>query len=630
MNRPVKLGRVLAAVVLSAAATAQISSAPGSDRSRHELDGRLAVQWHRDVGRADRLARLRQAGFAIDRIEPTGLPDWDLLTLGRPLREPDARAATARLANLPGLEIASPVFRGAFPGAWFTITRDLIVWHAADQAIDGFELRAERLGGLADVSIVSTAERDGFAVLAHLDRLALDRRVLWVEPDALFSGRSAATPNDPGFAYLWGMRNRNGLDLDADVAWNITMGSASEPVLVLDSGVEMSHPDLNIGGGADFTIAPGPVPGGPGNACDMHGTAVAGCISAIIDNALGTVGVAPSSPTLSARVFVSNPTCDGTWTSQASWTVSALGWGLTRGARISNNSNLYGFASVTIDAQYSATRAAGMIHFAAAGNSGQPTLSYPASLSTVNAVSAVDPSGALAGFSNHGAGIAFAAPGVAIYTTDLTGPLGFASGDYAFLQGTSFAAPYVAGVAALVRSVRPGILPDAIEQVLAATARDLGTPGRDPLFGHGFVDAHAAVLPPGLAVFGSGTPGCEGPHTLSATATPTLGSRLDITCNAAPPGSAGVLLLQSGAVPPGHDPLGLGVVFLVALNQPPAFLTISSDAAGDATSPLVVPSIPVLVGITGYLQALWAWSTCVPSTPWSASSSDGLALTILR
>ena len=78
----------------------------------------------------------------------------------------------------------------------------------------------------------------------------------------------------------------------------------------------------------------------------------------------------------------------GNWNSQASWTVDALTWAASIGARVTNNSNGYGFTSSAIEAAYATTRNSGMVHFASAMNNASPTLGYPSSLPTVNAVAA--------------------------------------------------------------------------------------------------------------------------------------------------------------------------------------------------------------------------------------------------
>src|SRR5262249_37581048 len=153
-------------------------------------------------------------------------------------------------------------------------------------------------------------------------------------------------------------------------AWRATMGDPAVKVLIIDVGVDPAHPELNQDPGEDFT---GQGSGGaPVNPCDNHGTWVAGCVSGIAGNARGTTGVAPLCKSVSARTFISNPDCGGGWSAQYSWTVDALAWAVSRGIRITNNSNIYGSTSSAINAKYQETRDQdGVIHFVAAGNDGK-------------------------------------------------------------------------------------------------------------------------------------------------------------------------------------------------------------------------------------------------------------------
>ncbi|MCZ6611097.1 MAG: S8 family serine peptidase [Planctomycetota bacterium] len=280
--------------------------------------------------------------------------------------------------------------------------------------------------------------------------------------------------------------------MDAPKAWDVTTGDPNIPVLIMDTGVQQNHPDINQIAGEDFTGQGGG--GGPVNECDNHGTPVAGCVSSIIDNNLGTVGVAPGSRVASARIFISNNSCNGSWSAQFSWGVDALAWAEAMGVRVTNNSNYYGGTSSALEDKYDQTRNNGMIHFASAGNNSSSNITYPANLSTVNAIAALDDDGNLAPFSNWGTGLAFSAPGLDIVTTDRTGSDGWVEGDYVCAWGTSFASPYSAGVAALVLSVESSLDAFDVEQVMQESSVDLGAPGYDTIFGWGFVNAHQAIL----------------------------------------------------------------------------------------------------------------------------------------
>jgi subtilisin family serine protease len=195
---------------------------------------------------------------------------------------------------------------------------------------------------------------------------------------------------------------------------------------------------------------------------------------------------------------VSSSACDGSWTASYSYSANAVNWAIANGIRVTNNSNYYGSSSTAVAAAYDAARSAGIVHFASAGNNGNTLISFPASLSSVNAIGAMSPSGSRSAFSNYGSKLFVMAPGSSVYTTDRTGSSGYSSSDYVWRQGTSFASPYTAGVAALMLSVAPALRPAEIEAALAATARDLGSSGFDDEYGWGMVDAAAAVasVPP--------------------------------------------------------------------------------------------------------------------------------------
>ncbi|MGA9115517.1 MAG: S8 family serine peptidase [Bacteroidota bacterium] len=456
---------------------------------------------------AELMASLPPLG--LKSVEPGAVEGWFFLRLAAPLEGASGvEEAIERIGASPVVELVSPVFLRP-PDGWMVLTPDILLRFREPFRAEGDRILSEAapdlsvvvpgFGKMAGAYLLRSGERNGFRVLAAANRLALDPRVEWAEPDAMFTGRAAYTPNDPGFPNLWGIRNTlqfggiAGMDMDGDLAWDYTSGSTGIKVLVIDTGVQQNHPDIHQLAGADMTGQGGG--GGPVNACDNHGTAVAGCVSATMDNSLGTVGIAPGSYVLSARTFISNlpAPCSGGWTTNSSWTVNALAWGESLGCRVSNNSNAYDVPSSAIEAKYQAAYDSGMVHFAAAGNNGNAVITWPASLPIVNAVAALDPDGTLTGFSCYGQGLDFSAPGIDVYTTDRTGAAGYVSGDYVYVWGTSFASPYAAGVAALVLSAFGSYTPSDVEARMQRTCRDLGAAGYDTNYGWGFVNAWHGV-----------------------------------------------------------------------------------------------------------------------------------------
>lgn len=472
------------------------------------------------AGIAEPLSRI--AGVASDAVEAWPIEGWSIGHLDPTQRAAaDIRQMTDDLSADPSVTFASPVFVGA-DGGPVIITPEILV--RFDQGVSPADaeqtladlgvglIEEHSFGGLENAYRVRSLSRSGFEVLDAANRLAVRDDVIFAEPDVIFTGRSAqAPPNDALFSSLWGLDNTGqfggapGMDMQALTAWDLEEGDSSILVMVIDNGVQQDHPDINQRPGNDFT-SDASVSGGPVNNCDRHGTAVAGCIAGLKNNAIGVTGIAPGCRVASARCMISTLDCTGGWTSQASWTVSALNWASVIGVRVTNNSNGYGFVSSAIQSTYQSTRGNGMVHFASSMNDGASSIGYPASISTVNAVGSIDSDGDRSSFSNFGNGLAFMAPGHSIETTDRTGADGYNSTDYHLISGTSFASPYTAGVAALVLSMTPSLTASEVESILRTTARDLGAPGYDTTFGNGLVQAHDAVVeafnmtPPGPCV----------------------------------------------------------------------------------------------------------------------------------
>lgn len=326
--------------------------------------------------------------------------------------------------------------------------------------------------------------------------------ISFVERDRVFTAtRHEVIPNDAGFSLCWGHRNTgsSGLanfDMKTSKAWSITQGVPEVRVMIFETGVQQDHPDINQLPGRDFTTGAvnGVAGGGPSNSCDNHGTAVAGCVSGIINNSIGTVGVAPNAKVISAKVGTAITPCNGSWQGQTSWTVNAINWGIANGVRVTNNSNDYGTSSSAMNTAYSAAKNSGMIHFASSGNSGNTSIGYPATSVSVVAVGASNRSGQRASFSSYGNKLAFVAAGQSVYTTDRTGTSGYGTGNYVTIDGTSFSSPYAAGVAALILSVNPNLTSAEVEQIMKSTCRDMESAGYDTFTGWGMLNAEAAVM----------------------------------------------------------------------------------------------------------------------------------------
>jgi hypothetical protein len=245
-------------------------------------------------------------------------------------------------------------------------------------------------------------------------------------------------------------------------------------VAVIDSGIDGDHPELagSFAGAFD--------PRGGKEAPNQHGTGIAG---AIVAHARLTGG-APAAKILAIRAFGSGK--DKSQSSTSYLILKSLDIAAGDRARIVNMS-FAGPRDPLIARGVAAAVARGIVMIAAVGNAGptSPPL-YPAALPGVIAVSATDSGENLFPASNRGPQIAVAAPGVELL---LPAP----GGKYEMMTGTSFSAALVSGIAALMIARDPALGPDDIRAILTRTARDLGPPGRDDLFGAGQADAFAAV-----------------------------------------------------------------------------------------------------------------------------------------
>jgi subtilisin family serine protease len=261
-------------------------------------------------------------------------------------------------------------------------------------------------------------------------------------------------------------------------------------VAVIDSGIDVRHPELAGAIAASYDAL------GSKEGPHVHGTGIAG---AIVAHAR-LMGSAPAAKILAIRAFGVAP---GGAESNSFVILKGLDYAATHGAQIINMS-FAGPKDALIERSIAAVAAKGIVMVAAAGNAGakSPPL-YPAANDNVIAVSATDDRDRLFSASNRGGYVAVAAPGVDIL---LPAP----DDKYQMTSGTSFSAAYVSGIAALALERNPALKPDDVRAILMKTARDLGTPGRDDLYGAGEADAYAtvtaAVTTPALPVAAASEP----------------------------------------------------------------------------------------------------------------------------
>jgi hypothetical protein len=351
---------------------------------------------------------------------------------------------------------------------------------AVDRVLDRLDATVVESFEGGPLLVRAGAEVDLKRLLPTLRRLP---SVRYVELDQRLRD-SAVYPTDAEFPRQWGLNSSSGIDIDAPEAWQITTGSSSTVVAVIDSGLDLTHPDL-VG---RVWVNPGEI---PGNGIDDerngfiddihgwnflardsdvsdgagHGTHVSGIIAATGNGGGGAVGVNWQARIMPLKFI------DAAGDGSISDAVRAIYYAAQNGARVINASWGGPTYSKSLADAVRFAGARGAVFVTAAGNESRNNdrhPSFPASLKAphVLAVAAVDTEGRLAGFSNFGKqSIDIAAPGVNIRST--------VPGGYGVLSGTSMSAPFVSGVASLVTGMFPHLSAAQIARRVVTTARHL-------------------------------------------------------------------------------------------------------------------------------------------------------------
>ncbi len=369
---------------------------------------------------------------------------------------------------------------------------------------------AQTMAAAGDIAIKRKISTGGYWVKPILknvqqnqdifDALRNNPEVILVEPNWIF--RVNVSPDDdPGFADLWGLKN-SVYGVNAVSAWDSGHTGEGITVAVIDTGI-IDHPDLNanVVPGYDFISDSDMARDGDGrdaNPADegdwygayecgifvpepanssWHGSHVAGTI-AMIDNAIGGVGVAPDANILPVRVLGK---CGGSNVDIAEairWAAGLPVDGTSDNAHPAKVINMSlgagGSCSYTTQSAIDAAVENGASVIVAAGNSNDDTSRYsPSNCANVLSVAALDEEGNRAGFSNYGSTVALSAPGTAIYSTVDTGETVPQGPTYENHRGTSMATPHVAGVAALLLSKEPMLSPREVMARLVSTAKPI-------------------------------------------------------------------------------------------------------------------------------------------------------------
>ena len=328
------------------------------------------------------------------------------------------------------------------------------------------------------------------ATLTRLLPAAAFAALLAAAPVTAPGAIASVIPDDPNLGEQWGIDA-----LHLPEAWDTSDGDGIV-IAIIDTGVDLEHPDLRdrLVDGHDFVDGDDEPQDENG-----HGTHVAGIAAAASDNGVGVSGAAPGARIMPVRVL----DADGAGDEAA--IAEAITWAADNGADVINLSlGEVGFASRIIkggplNRAIRGASEAGTVVIAASGNEGTARRPFRIAVPVV-VVGAVDDTGAAAEFSNFGDQRAVVAPGVGILSTAPTGPSAIwpdGTEGYELLDGTSMAAPFVSGVAALL--LAQGRTPDDVRSLLFDTAAN---PEGDTRLGAGLVDAAAAVAAPVEAATG--------------------------------------------------------------------------------------------------------------------------------
>ncbi|HLN62829.1 MAG TPA: S8 family peptidase [Symbiobacteriaceae bacterium] len=274
-------------------------------------------------------------------------------------------------------------------------------------------------------------EAKGKATSALVEALSKNPNVEYAEPD--YIATADWTPNDPSFGSQWGPQN-----VQAPAAWDYTKGSSSVLIAVVDTGVDLDHPDLStkVRTDIDYDYVNNDSTAQDDNG---HGTHVAGIAAAATNNSTGIAGMCPNCMVLPVKVL--NSSGSGTYSAIA----SGINYAVSKGAKVINMSLGGSAGDATLSSAVSNANASGVLLACAAGNSNTSAASYPAYYSGCVAVASTDSGNNKSSFSNYGSWVDTSAPGTSIYAT-------YWNNTYSTLSGTSMATPHVAGLAGLLFS----------------------------------------------------------------------------------------------------------------------------------------------------------------------------------
>ena len=372
--------------------------------------------------------------------------------------------------------------------------------HVTNQIIIRFKASASpNQRQIANTTIISQIRKLNISLVevpvGQLDSILSDLQinpdVLYAEPNYLVNAQDTI-PNDPDWENQYNLKA-----IHAPQGWDLDRGSSFSTIAIIDSGLDLTHPDLmsKLVAGYDFVDNDDIAQDEYG-----HGTHVAGIAAAVSNNAQGIAGVSWGAKLMPVRVI--NEYGSGTALNVANGII----WAVDHSAQVINLSlggqNPSKAMKDAVD--YAITK--GVIVVAATGNYGSNSILYPARFDGVIAVGATDEFNNHADFSNTGAEIDLVAPGVNIYSLGI-------GNNYFYDTGTSMSTPHVAGLAAILVGL-PGNSSALVESQMKNSALDLGKQGWDSQYGSGLIQIDVAIL---LARSLTPTPSSQATPTFTPT-----------------------------------------------------------------------------------------------------------------
>jgi thermitase len=296
-------------------------------------------------------------------------------------------------------------------------------------------------------------------VEAAIQKLENNPNIEYAEPNYVFS--ATWTPNDTYYSgYQYGLQTTQ-----TNLAWDVAQGSSNQEIAVLDTGVDYTHPDLD-----GKTILGYDFVDDDNTPMDLngHGTHVAGIAAAETNNATGIAGTAPNTKVLAVRVL------DAAGSGTLEDIADGIRYAADSGAEVINMSLGCNCHTVALEDAVNYAYNKGVVLVAAAGNDNVSTTFEPASYTNVIAVGAVNDRDRKATFSNYGTWVDVVAPGVGIAST-------YPNNQYVYMDGTSMASPYVAGLAALLKG--QGRTNVQVRQAIELTADPVSGTGKNSRYG---------------------------------------------------------------------------------------------------------------------------------------------------